>query len=193
MGRPRKLLTKECETCGTAVTRKPSDFREHVFCSHKCYSSSSLRRRMTMELNESLPERVARTCPTCQKAFDLPPSRVLDVNFCSRECRTAARREEGRRFLNANGYAIVGVPADYPGARRNGNYGQIFEHRKVMQDMLGRPLLPEENVHHKNGVRDDNRPENLELWTRSQPSGQRVEDKIRWAREFLQQYEGLSI
>lgn len=146
-----------------------------------------------MELNESLPERVARTCPTCQKAFDLPPSRVLDVNFCSRECRTAARREEGRRFLNANGYAIVGVPADYPGARRNGNYGQIFEHRKVMQDMLGRPLLPEENVHHKNGVRDDNRPENLELWTRSQPSGQRVEDKIRWAREFLQQYEGLSI
>lgn len=46
-------------------------------------------------------------------------------------------------------------------------------------------------VHHKNGNRSDNRPENLELWSKSQPPGQQVEDKVRWAREILERYEPL--
>jgi HNH endonuclease len=56
----------------------------------------------------------------------------------------------------------------------------ILEHRAVMQRILGRPLEPFENVHHKNGVRHDNRPENLELWTKPQPAGQRPEDLVDW-------------
>jgi len=103
----------------------------------------------------------------------------------------AYRRESGKRYTNSSGYVVVGVPADYPGAKTNGKYGQILEHRKVMQDILGRPLLDAENVHHKNGIRSDNRPENLELWSRSQPSGQRVEDKVAWAREMLATYGDL--
>lgn len=63
-----------------------------------------------------------------------------------------------------------------------------MEHRKVMSDYLGRPLLRHENVHHKNGDRVDNRLVNLELWSSMQPSGQRVEDKVAYAREIMALY-----
>jgi hypothetical protein len=63
-----------------------------------------------------------------------------------------------------------------------------LEHRMVMEQMLGRQLHPDESVHHRNGDRQDNRPENLELWSRWQPAGQRVEDKIAWAKELLAYY-----
>ena len=57
-----------------------------------------------------------------------------------------------------------------------------------MAKMLGRPLTRDESVHHRNGDRLDNRPENLELWSRYQPRGQRVCDKIEYAFDILRRY-----
>lgn len=67
-------------------------------------------------------------------------------------------------------------------------HGIVYEHRYNLGENLGRRLLDHESVHHKNGDRSDNRLENLELWSSSQPYGQRVEDKVQWAREILALY-----
>lgn len=80
------------------------------------------------------------------------------------------------------GYVRLGGYRDHPNANPQ---GQIYEHTVVMSELLGRPLMPHEQVHHKNGDRADNSPENLELWSKSQPSGARISDKISWAINFL--------
>lgn len=64
----------------------------------------------------------------------------------------------------------------------------IMKHRLMMEEHLGRQLLSTESVHHKNGDRSDNRIENLELWSTHQPYGQRIEDKVKWAKEILMLY-----
>jgi len=77
---------------------------------------------------------------------------------------------------------------EHPRAR-TGSGRYVFEHILVMEGLLGRYLYPDETVHHINGLRDDNRPENLELWVRPQPSGIRATDAVSWAREILARCE----
>jgi len=67
-------------------------------------------------------------------------------------------------YLDSNGYRYLSVQGK-----------KIAEHRFVMETKLGRTLLPDENVHHINGVKDDNRPENLE-WCSSSENCQHAYD-----------------
>ena len=97
-----------------------------------------------------------------------------------------APRGEAQPYLDDNGYRVIPYKQDHPNSWNN---GRMFEHVYVMSEHLGRALLPDENVHHKNGDRSDNRLENLELWSTSQPIGQRIEDKVAWAKELLRLYD----
>ena len=94
------------------------------------------------------------------------------------------RAANGKGNVNQDGYRVVHIPG-HPNSDKT---GKISEHRLVMAERLGRALLPHEVVHHINGDRLDNRPENLELWSTSQPRGQRVIDKLAWAREIIATY-----
>jgi hypothetical protein len=104
-------------------------------------------------------------------------------------CTVKIRREnaQGNKIKTKCGYILI-RDNSHPNANKQ---GYVFEHRLVMEASFTphRYLTKEETVHHINGIKDDNRIENLELWSTSQPKGQRVQDKIEWAKEILEQYQ----
>ena len=150
-----------------------------------------------------------RKCKTCNLKFT-PSSKHLDCpkcryyksktvicSFCKtnkhskryRSCGNCSNRlkpEYGTGKYIKSGYVMV-FSKGHPRAQGSGgNY--VFEHILVMEEKLGRYLKQDENVHHLNGIKDDNSVDNLELWTKPQPAGVRAKDALEWARKVIDQY-----
>lgn len=99
--------------------------------------------------------------------------------YCSLRCTGLAAHQRvldkaRGQYVDKAGYVILT-------ARVGDNGYQQPEHRSVMEKTLGRKLEKHETVHHKNGIRTDNRPENLELWSSRHPRGQRTGDIDIWS------------
>lgn len=94
------------------------------------------------------------------------------------------RGERTGTHLTALGYREVLMPS-HKNAKQN---GFVKEHILVMSEFLGRPIEKGESIHHINGIRDDNRIENLELWSSQHPPGQRIADKILHYTDFLEKH-----
>lgn len=139
-----------------------------------------------------------RECKCCGKNFLV--SIFHKSESCSRSCglrefnKENPGRWKGRNGSNwkggkqkLRGYILICEP-DHPSIPSGSNRRYVFEHRLVMEKILGRYLEPYETVHHKNGIRHDNRPDNLELWAKRHPGGQRVKDLIEYAEWVLETY-----
>jgi hypothetical protein len=151
-------------------------------CGKPVYARRLCRRHYDQE-QKTLVEPDARLCtfPGCErKHFALDYCRPHYMRYKRWGDPAGVGKPVGTKpeYTNANGYRVITVKGK-----------QVLEHRWVMEQKLGRPLTRQETVHHINGQRTDNRIENLELWSSNQPPGQRVTDKIAWAKELLAFYE----
>lgn len=154
----------DCEWCGKRVSTKRSPSTMKVpprFCSQACNGAS---RKGTG--NGPRPNRKF-ACVICGKWCEVyrSPSAQEPVT-CSIKCTGVKNTGPGNasytggRHIGDHGYARVLHPTHDDADSR----GYVYEHRLVMESMIGRKLTAEEVVHHKNHIRDDNRPENLQLF-----------------------------
>ena len=136
------------------------------------------------------PQRTLCSVPGCSQRMhgrDLCRTHLRRLAVLGDPAPDVPVRTPGEEGWVTHGYRGVVVPEDLRSL--TGGNAHALEHRLVMAVLLGRALVDGESVHHRNGDRLDNRPENLELWSSRQPAGQRAEDKLAFAYELLALYD----
>ena len=138
------MITIACRNCGTNIETYPSQRKRKKFCSRKCYAADLSKRQRgaahPMYGKKHSPESLAKMAANRRA-----------------NARRGPDSPNWKGSWRSRGYVMISQP--------NGR-GRP-EHRIVMEKILGRPLLPSEAVHHRNGIKHDNRPENLEALTNS--------------------------
>jgi hypothetical protein len=176
-------MNVECKECGF-IAKSFKGLGSHVGTQHgSAYYWEKHHPKQCAHCNE----------PIRYKFKNFPYHRV---RYCSTQCRGLAKFERSKngwavgRYVRPDGYIdrlmhtipeedwFLVMPMSRPASARNTNpdIRLIMEHRYVMAKTLGRPLERHETVHHINRKKDDNRPENLELWAGRHPAGIRGSD-----------------
>jgi hypothetical protein len=189
---------RPCERCQQVFDATPSRPKYEPakkFCGACFYKGRGEQGRTSVE----------RACQQCGKTFYVAQCHVNDKRhrgkYCSRPCsweamrngtnNPASRKSTGGRIINNSGYIELFKPehpysgrVQQPTKRTRRSAGWVLEHRYVLEQLLGRTLLPTETVHHKDGNRAHNDPSNLELWVKPQPTGVRVSDLIAYCVQY---------
>lgn len=193
-GRPvsKPSVDKTCGKCGTPIRVYASLVREFNYCGRTCFHAHRKDRAGTFppRKDKGIPQvpRVESTCYTCGDIVlkKADQAKKYKRAYCSRACTHAG--------IKKHGIGDSAVPLGTTRVRAKGYVfektedGWIQQHRVVMARHLGRYLWDYENVHHVNGKRSDNRIENLEVWLKVQPCGQRVGDVVAHCTEMLSRH-----
>ena len=184
---------KNCIRCNNEFQEKVSFER---YCSLECCKKFQHEKEMDRRRNDPI-YRAKRNKRECERKKQARLNNTFDRKKHAANEKARKRRKlnilsdadlkkapKGSGCLTKYGYRKIHKKG-HPNAWKNGD---IFEHVFFMSEHLGRPLTKGETVHHKNGIKHDNRIENLELWSSSHPCGQRIDDKIEWCKEFLRLY-----
>jgi len=163
-------MSKYCKKCNKELTkelfRDLSTYYRAKYCSRTCYYEDH---KLVME---------TRTCEACKKPFVVQSSKKKRT--CSDACAYSLNKRIGNRYINAHGYVVVKSHGPFADAN-----GFEYEHRKVMAEHLGRALKRWETVHHKDGNKQNNNLDNLELLdntvhtSRHQQQAAKIREAIR--------------